>query len=219
MRTVTAQFPGANYPPGTKVRFRTKEGMRLEGIVEGLLTYQARVVVNSKLVYKVPYAGLTALSKVPKPAMTLAEITEKAEEFLKKHKLDDWRFAFSLTSKIGGQCWHNRHVVTISVTYCQKATKAEIINTLLHEIAHALAGYGNGHNHVWQRIARSIGCNANRCHSVQHTPAKWVGECGCIGYLWKRQRMTKLARTGTCSSCNQTIKWVRGAEALSLSRR
>ena len=217
MRVVKQNFPGAKFPPGTKVRFRAKEGMRLEGIVEGLLTYQARVVVNSKLVYKVPYYGLTALSKVPKPAMTLDEITEKAEEFLHKHNLQDWQFAFSLTSSIGGQCWHRRKFITISVTYCQKATKAEIINTLLHEIAHAIAGYENKHNHVWQRVARSIGCNAKRCHSVNHTPAKWSGKCKCRSD-WKRQRLTKLARTGICPRCSSTITWTRAAEVLSQSQ-
>ena len=215
MKTVSARFPGTNYPPGTKVSFLTKQGVKHEGVVEGLLTYQARVVVHSKLIYKVPYHLLSLVhpESLKPMALSLAEIEAKARALFNKHNIADWNFAFSLTTNQAGCCWYNRKLITVSVTYCQKATEAEIVNTLLHEIAHALAGYSNAHNHVWKRIAKQIGCTAERCHAVQHTPAKWTGTCGC-GSVWGRQRLTKAARYGHCSRCNSTIDWVRAAEIL-----
>jgi predicted SprT family Zn-dependent metalloprotease len=39
-------------------------------------------------------------------------------------------------------------------------------NTVLHEAAHILAGIEHGHNAHWQFVARSIGCTAQRCHTL-----------------------------------------------------
>lgn len=215
MKTVSAKFPGANYPPGTKVSFVTKQGVKHEGVVEGLLMYQARVVVHSKLIYKVPYHLLKPVdpNSVKPMVLTLAEIEARARKLFNQHNIADWNFAFSLTTRQAGCCWYNRKLITISVTYCQTATLSQIVNTLLHEIAHALAGYINGHNHIWKRIAKQIGCTAERCHAVQHAPSKWTGKCRC-GSIWHRQRLTKAARYGHCSKCQSTIEWQRAAEIL-----
>ena len=49
--------------------------------------------------------------------------------------------------------------------------------TIPHEIAHLVAyafphlGAKN-HDRGWQRIARSLGCNGDRCHTIDLTPAK-----------------------------------------------
>ena len=40
-----------------------------------------------------------------------------------------------------------------------------VIDTLLHEIAHALVGHKHGHDAVWRRKALQIGCNGKRCYS------------------------------------------------------
>ena len=42
-------------------------------------------------------------------------------------------------------------------------------NTLLHEIAHALAGHEHNHDEVWKATARSIGCDGCRCGHWQQT--------------------------------------------------
>ena len=74
----------------------------------------------------------------------------------------------------GGVCRHEERRIDLSVSFCQRATRAEIEDTLLHEIAHAIVGYEHRHDDVWKAKAREIGCTAERCHQVTHTVARWV---------------------------------------------
>ena len=205
MRTVSADFAGANFPPGTKVSFVYKDRV-WEGTVIKLLLRKARVMIADKRTFKVPYSIMRILESTG-DQISLAEIDKTANELLQKHNLDSWKFAFDLAENRGGCCYYDREMICISVTYCIKATQEQIMNTLLHEIAHALAGYRNGHNRKWQQIARSIGCNAQRCHTVEHAPPKWVGKCNCSQITWKRQRLTQFARTAKCSRCDEPVSW------------
>ena len=98
------------------------------------------------------------------------------------------------------------------MSYCHRATRAEIADTLLHEIAHAIVGVRHQHDAVWRAKAREIGCTAERCHDVSHTPARWVGACGC-GKRWLRQRLSRHLRRGArCGSCNGEITWRRNTD-------
>jgi SNF2 family DNA or RNA helicase len=48
---------------------------------------------------------------------------------------------------------------------------AELINTIRHEVAHAIVGPGHGHNEVWADKAREIGCdNTLPCANVSLKP-------------------------------------------------
>ena len=49
------------------------------------------------------------------------------------------------------------------------STEENVKNTLLHEIAHALAGHEHNHDEVWKATARSIGCDGCRCGHWQQT--------------------------------------------------
>ena len=90
--------------------------------------------------------------------------------------------------------------------------RAEITDTLLHEIAHAIVGVRHQHDAVWRTKAREIGCTAERWHAVNHTPARWVGACGC-GKRWLRQRLSRNLRLGArCGSCNGEISWRRNTD-------
>jgi len=39
--------------------------------------------------------------------------------------------------------------------------------TILHEIAHHMAGFNAGHGYAWQVVAKMIGCSAERCHNLE----------------------------------------------------
>ena len=55
----------------------------------------------------------------------------------------------------------------------------EFKNTVLHEVAHILAGAGQGHNSKWRRIAIEIGCTGERCHRLATPPRKPRQEWPC----------------------------------------
>ncbi len=212
MPIVTSEFAGATFPPGTRVSFATKAGA-VEGTVQKLLVRHARVAARYGGLFDVPYGALTCSVQAGEPAMPLKEVEALGARLIREHELVNdlnkgWKFAFDLAPARGGICRYNEKLIALSVTYCLKASKEEIVNTILHEIAHAIAGPNHGHDEAWKAIARRIGCTAKRCHHVDHTPPRWRGECPC-GKEWKRQRLSQRTRRGCCPKCKGRITWKR----------
>lgn len=44
---------------------------------------------------------------------------------------------------------------------------SEFRETILHEIAHIIAGLSFGHSHIWKKILLRIGGNGKRCHKIK----------------------------------------------------
>jgi predicted SprT family Zn-dependent metalloprotease len=42
----------------------------------------------------------------------------------------------------------------------------QVRDTVLHEVAHAIAGNRAGHGPEWKEVAKRIGCSATRCHDM-----------------------------------------------------
>jgi len=209
---VTANFAGAKFPPGTDVSF-TSKAHTLQGTVQKLLRRHARVATRHGTLWNVPYNALT-VRELPKISeMTLNEIETLGRRLIQEHEVKSglktgWQFAFDLAPVRGGICRHTTKQITLSVTYGLKAHKEDIVDESLHEIAHAIGGPNHGHDETWKAAARQIGWTAKRCHQVDHTPPRWRGQCMC-GQKWKRQRLSRLARTGQCPKCNSNIEWKR----------
>ena len=208
---VTAEFPGAACPVGSRVRFRVGE-RSIAGTVAELQLARAVVLAAGGERWKVPYGLLSVVERAPERECTLADVEALARRLLAKHQAEsglgaDWTFGFDLSTVRGGVCRHQERRIDLSVSFCQRATRAEIEDTLLHEIAHAIVGYEHRHDDVWKAKAREIGCTAERCHQVTHTVARWVGECGC-GKRWFRQRLSRTLRRGAlCTRCGGRIAW------------
>ena len=216
MSNVTSNFAGAPFPPGTKVSFATKTGA-LQGTVQQLLPRWARVATQREGLWNVPYGGLTHIAPPSPPAMSLKAVEALGNHLIREHTARSglkkgWTFAFDLAPVRAGVCRHTEKRIALSVTYCLKASEEEIVDTILHEIAHAIAGPSHGHNETWKSVARRIGCTATRCHQVDHTPPRWRGQCAC-GKEWKRQRLSQRARTGYCPACKKRIAWQRVGES------
>lgn len=208
---VTADFPGAACPVGSRVRF-TAGDRALTGAVAELQRLRAVVLTGDDVRWKVPYALLSVVRRAPERECTLADVETLARRLIERHQARsglgaDWTFGFDLCTVRGGVCRHRERRIDLSVSFCQRATRAEIEDTLLHEIAHAIVGYEHRHDAVWKAKARAIGCTAERCHQVTHTVARWLGECGC-GQRWFRQRLNRRLRTGAlCTRCGRRIAW------------
>ena len=56
-----------------------------------------------------------------------------------------------------GDCHFRYHVIRISRTHALEGSEEQIRDTVLHEIAHAIAGHGAGHGPLWKATARRIG--------------------------------------------------------------
>ena len=208
---ITAEFPGAACPVGSRVRFRWR-GQVIEGTVVELQRARAVVAAGDDALWKVPYTLLAVVGRIPERECTLADVERLADDLLARHKAGsglgaEWGFGFDLSTARAGVCRYDVKRIDLSVSFCHRATRAEIEDTLLHEIAHAIVGHRHHHDAVWRAAARAIGCTAERCHDVKHTPARWLGECGC-GQQWRRQRLSRRLRHGaTCRKCGGGIKW------------
>ena len=208
---ITADFPGAAAPPGSRVRFATR-GQSITGVVAELQAARAVVLAGDDGRWQVPYRLLQVVERVPERECTLADVETLARRLFARHQAQSglgtqWTFGFDLSTARAGVCRYRETRIDLSVSYCLRATRADIENTLLHEIAHAIVGAEHGHDAVWQQKAREIGSTAERCHDLTHTAARWVGECGCRR-RWFRQRLSRRLRHGAiCKACGRTIEW------------
>lgn len=99
--------------------------------------------------------------------MNLELAKNKAVELMRLHKLDGWRFAYNNRKRAAGICSYRNRTIELSALLTQFADERDVLDTILHEIAHAMAGPSAGHGWEWQRIAKSIGCNGKRCFDEQ----------------------------------------------------
>ena len=96
--------------------------------------------------------------------------------------------------------------ISLSRHYVRHAEEAHIRDTILHEIAHALVGPRHGHDAVWRRKAREIGCTANRCHTLNFASEPWIMRCpnGCFE-TGRHRRKAGLV----CATCRTPVEFVR----------
>ena len=208
MARVDADFPGAACPPGSLVGFSV-DGRRREGQVAELHRRHALIAVADGL--RVPYERLRVIERAGRDH-TLGEVEAIGDELLGLHKRfsglrADWTFGFDLSPVRAGVCRYGERRIDLSVSYCLQAALDDVADTILHEIAHAIVGKAHNHDAVWCAKAREIGCTGERTHSVEHTEARWLGECAC-GVRWRRQRLHRRLRRGAvCPACGSEIAW------------
>lgn len=73
-----------------------------------------------------------------------------------------WTFKWSRAKHDFGYCYHSRKQINLSKPLCLINEETAIMDTILHEIAHALVGNSHGHDRVWRAKAIEIGCNGVR---------------------------------------------------------
>jgi predicted SprT family Zn-dependent metalloprotease len=106
-----------------------------------------------------------------------------------------YSFEFDNAKVRFGCCKYSVKKITLSKQLCEKnldKLDTQIVDTILHEIAHALCYHvygsnnGRGHNRFWRDIAIQIGC------------------CGETYYCSKTIESVESKYTLVCDSCNKT---------------
>ena len=214
---ITADFPGAACPPRSVIRFVGSDARERRATVTSILTRSAHAVDDAGIEWNVPYSAVLSVDDAPASECTLREIESLGKRIVSSFQASGtlpagWVFGFDLAASRAGVCRYAERRIDLSVSYCLAATRAEIEDTVLHEIAHAIVGPRHNHDAVWKAKAREIGCAGERCHRVQHSTPNWVGECGC-GQQWFRQTLQRrIMRNRVCSKCNGAITWRRNNE-------
>ena len=220
-----SRFTGERFPVGSTVTFRTAHSPRTAGTVTELREHYAAVAAGDNGRWRVPYNALTLITPGPRGGATLAQIESRAHGLLHTHELlhglsAGWRFGFEATASRAAVCRHRDKIIAMSLSYALRAPWHEIVDTLLHEIAHAIVGPHHKHDRVWKAKAREIGCTAERCTSLQHSVGGWLGRCNTCRRTWTRHRLTTRMRTRSlCPRCKTRITWERNSDGTTASAR
>lgn len=137
----------------------------------------------------------------------LDEVRSMAECLLDDHGLDEWTFDFDNAKRRFGQCDYNTSTITLSASIVSLNSMDDCVETILHEIAHALVGPWCGHGPKWIAQAFAIGCNGQRCYDhevIETVQGQWVGTCPLCGHQVHRHRKPKNTHTA-CSGCCDLI--------------
>lgn len=191
-----------------RVSFRYRE-QTVTGSIARLNPKRALVVCDNNDEYRVSYELLVRESTaalIPAvdsdDALLLSAIDKQATALLKRHGLKGWRFAFDDATRRAGSCRFGTRTITLSRHLARNAPETEIVDTLLHEIAHALVGPRHNHDAVWRAKAVELGSSGERCHNLRFAPPRYIVSCrnGCWSATAERRR-----RNVVCRKCKGEI--------------
>src|SRR3954469_8371460 len=133
-------------------------------------------------------------------AVELDQAWRLAHELMDEHRLSGWRFEFDRAKRRAGVCRHGHRAIGLSAPITRLHPEAEVRDTVLHEIAHALAGPRAGHGPAWVATARRIGCSGERWvpAGAPGVPGAWGGCCE-RGHSVDRHRRPE--RVLLCTMC------------------
>ncbi|CAA9584301.1 MAG: hypothetical protein AVDCRST_MAG86-3267 [uncultured Truepera sp.] len=138
--------------------------------------------------------------------MNIDDACALAHVLLDKHGLHNWSFAFNRRKRAFGLCDYSRRTIYLSSVLTELNGEAEVRDTLLHEVAHALAGHCAGHGPIWREIAQKVGARPRRCYraeEVQQPPSKYLLVCPSCNASTPLHR--RPIRVYACRSCCERL--------------
>jgi len=124
-------------------------------------------------------------------------VTKLAHDEIKRHNLVGWRFKFNTNKRRRGVCKYNTKTIEVSVHLLKSGLK-EVTQVVAHELAHAIVGYGHGHNHVWRKKAIELGDDGRRCGESMEVAPTVIGKCRHCSFTVQRFRRIR----GACPKCH-----------------
>lgn len=102
--------------------------------------------------------------------------------------------------------WKHSFTFKFSTVFMGILSREEIVDTVIHEVAHALTGpHEKGHGAVWRAHCHRMGGTGKRCTSTtteqKEAVKKWKGICPG-GHVSYRDRLTEKSREGSCARCS-----------------
>lgn len=112
-----------------------------------------------------------------------------------------WKFDHDNSKRRFGLCDFTKRTIFMSKHLFPLMTEEAIVDTMLHEIAHALVGPGHGHGRVWKMKCIEIGAKPIRCGSVSKDIMGGVETHKAFAATWKY--------TLKCPACGVTVNFNR----------
>jgi predicted SprT family Zn-dependent metalloprotease len=112
--------------------------------------------------------------------MDLDELEAIARQEMKRHGLHGWTFALSDAKRRLGACKYRTKRIEVARYYARNSPPETVLDTLRHEIAHALAGHAARHGPAWKAVALRVGATPRACetsHQAVVQPGDWQASC------------------------------------------
>jgi hypothetical protein len=111
--------------------------------------------------------------------MNLSEARILAELYIEKYLSNQdggrWHFAWNNHKRTYGMCIYGKKQIVLSKFLTPHCSEAEVEDTILHEIAHALTP-GSGHGRLWKIMARKLGANPYSTRALDDDQKEAVSE-------------------------------------------
>lgn len=130
-------------------------------------------------------------------------------------ELEAWRLVVNgrMTSA-AGRCKYDVREIHIAAWHARQSRQADVVDTLLHEAAHALAGPGTNHGPAWKRWAVRLGADPRRTLPAEvwrdspaaTRPPRWRARCRACGQEYRRKRRPRRRRL-VCGRCGGALAW------------
>lgn len=119
---------------------------------------------------------------------------ETTSRLLAAHGLHDWHVTSDKAIHRLGYAHSGKKIISLSIYHLQNSDDSEIIDTIRHEVAHAIVGTRNKHNSLWKMKAIEIGARPKACGpAVKNIETivkpKYSGicaKCGKAFYAYRR---------------------------------
>lgn len=135
--------------------------------------------------------------------MELREADGMARELIGHFPLKGWAFGWNRRKRSLGLCRYRDRRIELSVHFVLANGIEQVRETILHEIAHALAGEKAGHGAVWKMMCMRVGCKPERCDRGEAVMprGRWQARCAACGKeYWRHRRPSRRARYW-CRGC------------------
>lgn len=132
---------------------------------------------------------------------------ERAVELIRHHLnangLIEWQTKIDGGKRRFGYCCWETKTISLSRHLVSLNTEHEVLQTILHEIAHALAPFDH-HGPTWERKCRELGIIPARCYDAEHRNVVKVQPnyfLVCPSCLTEYPRFRKTSRSSACADC------------------
>lgn len=128
--------------------------------------------------------------------MILAVAEAMAHALMVRHGIGDWSLRWTDARRVFGACSYRTRSIKLSRELVRLNGLDEVENVILHEIAHALAGWQAAHGPHWVRVARELGCDGTRCYGteVERPQGAWQLRCLKCAFVEPRYKESKIER-------------------------
>jgi len=146
--------------------------------------------------------------------MDLNELEAIAGREMLRHGLSGWTFGFAATKRRLGVCKYRTRRIEIAEFYAANNPPEIVLDTLYHEIAHAIAGPAAGHGPRWKVVAMRLGATPRACdnsHDTAIPSGDWQATCTTCQKSYHRYKRP-MSLTGYRCKCPTrsplTFEWM-----------